>query len=90
MDLTKAFQIGRYQAIPRRIWRHFYKVVMTLRQCSLSGGVRYQYTENKVDDFIGYAQQEAIANGKVNQQMQYRVGKRITTTYCLTQGCWLT
>ncbi|WP_273802734.1 TonB-dependent receptor domain-containing protein, partial [Proteus vulgaris] len=30
---------------------------------TLSGGVRYQYTENKVDDFVGYAQQEAIANG---------------------------
>ncbi len=30
---------------------------------TLSGGVRYQYTENKVDDFVGYAQQQAIANG---------------------------
>ncbi|EOX8516485.1 ferric aerobactin receptor IutA [Salmonella enterica] len=32
---------------------------------TLSGGVRYQYTENKVDDFIGYAQQQQIAAGKV-------------------------
>lgn len=32
---------------------------------TLSGGVRYQYTENKIDDFIGYAQQQAIASGKV-------------------------
>lgn len=31
---------------------------------TLSGGVRYQYTENKVDDFIGYAQQQAIAGGR--------------------------
>lgn len=31
---------------------------------TLSGGVRYQYTENKIDDFIGYAQQQAIAAGK--------------------------
>jgi iron complex outermembrane receptor protein len=30
----------------------------------LSGGVRYQYTENRVDDFIGYAQQQAIATGR--------------------------
>ena len=26
--------------------------------------MRYQYTENKVDDFVGYAQQQAIATGK--------------------------
>ncbi|CAH6661222.1 ferric aerobactin receptor IutA [Pseudocitrobacter vendiensis] len=31
---------------------------------TLSGGVRYQYTENKIDDFIGYAQQQQIAAGK--------------------------
>lgn len=31
---------------------------------SPSGGVRYQYTENKVDDFVGYTQQQAIATGK--------------------------
>lgn len=31
---------------------------------TLSGGVRYQYTENKIDDFVGYTQQQAIANGR--------------------------
>ncbi|MEE6301022.1 hypothetical protein N7919_04715, partial [Escherichia coli] len=31
---------------------------------TLNGGVRYQYTENKIDDFIGYAQQRQIAAGK--------------------------
>lgn len=30
---------------------------------TFSGGVRYQYTENKVDSFIGYDQQQAIAAG---------------------------
>lgn len=30
---------------------------------TLSGGVRYQYTENKIDDFIGYSQQQTIAAG---------------------------
>lgn len=30
---------------------------------TLSGGVRYQYTENKVEDFVGYSQQQAIAKG---------------------------
>jgi iron complex outermembrane receptor protein len=25
---------------------------------TLSGGVRYQWTENRVDDFVGYAQQQ--------------------------------
>ncbi|WP_058911390.1 ferric aerobactin receptor IutA [Entomohabitans teleogrylli] len=33
---------------------------------TLSGGVRYQYTENKVDDFIGYTQQQAIAAGRAS------------------------
>ncbi|MEB7541891.1 TonB-dependent siderophore receptor [Enterobacter huaxiensis] len=31
---------------------------------TLSGGVRYQWTENRVDDFIAYSQQQAIATGK--------------------------
>lgn len=30
---------------------------------TLSGGVRYQWTENKVDDFVGFTQQQGIANG---------------------------
>ncbi|ROP62606.1 iron complex outermembrane receptor protein [Enterobacter sp. BIGb0383] len=30
---------------------------------TLGGGVRYQYTRNSVEDFVGYAQQRAIANG---------------------------
>ncbi|MFC3396684.1 TonB-dependent siderophore receptor [Brenneria rubrifaciens] len=30
---------------------------------TLSGGVRYQWTKNKVKDFIGYTQQQGIANG---------------------------
>ncbi|MGZ0721197.1 ferric aerobactin receptor IutA [Kluyvera cryocrescens] len=32
---------------------------------TLSGGVRYQYTENSIDDFIGYGQQQQIADGTV-------------------------
>ena len=32
---------------------------------TFSGGLRYQYTENKIDDFIGYAQQKAIADGTI-------------------------
>lgn len=31
---------------------------------TLSGGARYQHTKNQVDDFIGYAQQQAIASGR--------------------------
>lgn len=31
---------------------------------TVSGGVRYQYTENRVDDFIDYTQQQKIAAGK--------------------------
>ena len=30
---------------------------------TLSGGVRYQYTRNSVEDFVGFAQQQALAKG---------------------------
>lgn len=42
---------------------------------TLSGGVRYQWTENRVDDFIGYTQQQAIANGKARSAEAIPGGK---------------
>ncbi len=64
MDLTKAFQIGRYPSYTTTNMATFLQSSYDISPMfTLSGGVRYQYTENKVDDFIGYSQQEAIANG---------------------------
>lgn len=31
---------------------------------SINGGVRYQYLDNKIDDFVGYTQQRSIARGQ--------------------------
>ncbi|EJD6041771.1 TonB-dependent siderophore receptor [Providencia rettgeri] len=64
MDLTKDFQIGRYPSYTTTNMATFLQSSYDISPMfTLSGGVRYQYTENKVDDFIGYSQQEAIANG---------------------------
>lgn len=41
---------------------------------TLNGGVRYQYTENKIDDFIGYAQRR-IAAGKAIADAFWRLGR---------------
>lgn len=50
---------------------------------TLSGGVRYQYTENKVDDFVGYAQQQQIAEGKIKSADAVPGGTLIITIYSL-------
>ena len=42
---------------------------------TVSGGVRYQWTENRVDDFVGYAQQQDIANGKARSADAIKGGK---------------
>lgn len=54
---------------------------------TLSGGMRYQYTKNKVDDFTGYQQQQLIAEGKATSADAVPGGKRITTTCYLMPGC---
>ena len=54
---------------------------------TFSGGVRYQYTENKVDDFIAYNEQQAIAAGKATSAMPFRGGQPTMTICCLTPAC---
>jgi iron complex outermembrane receptor protein len=53
---------------------------------TLSGGVRYQWTENRVDDLSAYAQQQDIASGKRARPMPSRAVKPIMITSCLTPG----
>lgn len=64
MTLENAYNVGRYPGYSTTNLAPFMQASYDIdTMFTLSGGVRYQYTENKVDDFIGYAQQQGIANG---------------------------
>lgn len=53
---------------------------------TLSGGVRYQWTENRVDDFVGYAQQQDIANGKARSADAIKGGKTDYDNFLFNAG----
>ncbi|WP_342221749.1 TonB-dependent siderophore receptor [Candidatus Fukatsuia endosymbiont of Tuberolachnus salignus] len=64
MTLKKIYNVGRYPSYTTLNLAPFLQSSYDINPIfTLSGGIRYQYTENKVDDFVGYAQQQAIANG---------------------------
>lgn len=64
MTLQNAYNVGRYPSYTTTNLAPFMQASYDIDPMfTLSGGVRYQYTENKVDDFVGYAQQQGIANG---------------------------
>lgn len=64
MTLQNAYNVGRYPSYTTTNLAPFLQTSYDIDPMfTLSGGVRYQYTENKVDDFVGYAQQQGIANG---------------------------
>ncbi|HAZ54723.1 MAG TPA: TonB-dependent siderophore receptor, partial [Franconibacter helveticus] len=64
MRLDSAYNVGRYPGYSVTNLAPFLQANYDINPLfTLSGGVRYQYTENKVDDFIGYAQQQGIATG---------------------------
>ncbi|WP_318388480.1 TonB-dependent siderophore receptor, partial [Enterobacter sp.] len=64
MKLDNAYNVGRYPGYSITNLAPFLQTSYDFSAITLSGGVRYQYTENRVDDFIGYAQQQGIATGK--------------------------
>lgn len=64
MKLDDAYNVGRYPSYSITNLAPFLQSSYDISAITLSGGVRYQYTENKVDDFIGYAQQQGIATGR--------------------------
>lgn len=64
MQLDKAFKVERYPGYSITNIAPFLQSSYDIDAITLSGGVRYQYTENRVDDFVGYTQQQAIANGR--------------------------
>ncbi|TPV78061.1 TonB-dependent siderophore receptor, partial [Klebsiella pneumoniae] len=53
---------------------------------TVSGGVRYQWTENRVDDFVGYAQQQDIANGKARSADAIKGGKTDYDNFLFNAG----
>ena len=48
--------------------------------------VRYQWTENRVDDFVGYAQQQDIANGKARSADAIKGGKTDYDNFLFNAG----
>ena len=64
MKLDDAYNVGRYPGYSITNLAPFLQTSYDFSAITLSGGVRYQYTENRVDDFVGYAQQQAIATGR--------------------------
>jgi iron complex outermembrane recepter protein len=64
MTLKNTYNVGRYPSYTTTNLAPFLQTRYDINPIfTLSGGVRYQYTENKVDDFVGYAQQQGIADG---------------------------
>ncbi|RAU50868.1 TonB-dependent receptor [Pseudocitrobacter sp. RIT415] len=65
MNNKRIYTTGRYPAYDITNLAAFLQSSYDINDIfTISGGVRYQYTENKIDDFIGYAQQQQIAAGK--------------------------
>ncbi|WP_312282761.1 MULTISPECIES: TonB-dependent siderophore receptor [Pseudescherichia] len=64
MKLDDAYNVGRYPGYSITNLAPFLQTSYDISAITLSGGVRYQYTENRVDDFVGYAQQQGIATGR--------------------------
>jgi len=76
MKLDNAYNVGRYPGYSITNVAPFLQSSYDIAAITLSGGVRYQYTENKVEDFIGYAQQQAIASGKATSADAVPGGKK--------------
>ncbi|HDS7114867.1 TPA: TonB-dependent siderophore receptor [Klebsiella aerogenes] len=65
LNNQSAYTTGRYPSYSITNLAPFLQSSYDLNDIfTLSGGVRYQWTENRVDDFVGYAQQQDVAKGK--------------------------
>lgn len=65
MKLKNAYNVGRYPSYSITNLAPFLQSSYEAGSVTLSGGIRYQYTQNKVDDFVAYTQQQQIATGKI-------------------------
>lgn len=85
MDNRTAYTTGRYPGYSITNFAPFLQNSYDINDIfTLSGGVRYQWTENRVDDFVGYAQQQGIATGLANSADTILAVKPITIISCLT------
>lgn len=66
MQLNDAYNVGRYPGYSITTLAPFLQSSYDISAVTFSAGVRYQYSENRVDDFVGYAQQQGIATGKAS------------------------
>jgi iron complex outermembrane receptor protein len=86
MTLKNAYNVGRYPSYSITNLGPFLQASYDIDAITLSGGVRYQYTENRVDDFVGYAQQQAIATGKATSADAVPGGKTDYNNFLFNAG----
>ncbi|AJJ57411.1 TonB-dependent siderophore receptor [Yersinia pseudotuberculosis] len=87
MTLENAYNVGRYPSYTTTNLAPFLQTRYDINPIfTLSGGVRYQYTENKVDDFVGYAQQQAIASGSATSADPVPGGKTDYNNFLFNAG----
>ncbi|MBD2793669.1 TonB-dependent siderophore receptor [Xenorhabdus sp. 42] len=66
MKLKNAYNVGRYPGYSITNLAPFLQANYDINSIfTVSSGLRYQYTKNKIDDFIPYNQQQAIATSKI-------------------------
>ncbi|MEA1063029.1 TonB-dependent siderophore receptor [Erwinia sp. HR93] len=86
MQLDNAYKVGRYPGYSVTNLAPFLQASYDLDAITFSGGVRYQYTENKVEDFVGYAQQQGIATGKATSADAVPGGKTDYRNFLFNAG----
>ena len=87
MDNRTAYTTGRYPGYSITNFAPFLQNSYDINDIfTLSGGVRYQWTENRVDDFVGYAQQQGIATGLANSADTIPGGKTDYDNFLFNAG----
>lgn len=87
MTLEDSYNVGRYPSYSITNLAPFLQTSYDINSVfTLSGGVRYQHTENKVDDFVGYAQQQAIATGAATSADAVPGGKTDYNNFLFNAG----
>ena len=87
MDNRTAYTNGRYPGYSITNFAPFLQNSYDINDIfTLSGGVRYQWTENRVDDFVGYAQQQGIATGLANSADTIPGGKTDYDNFLFNAG----
>lgn len=87
MDNRTAYTTGRYTGYSITNFAPFLQNSYDINDIfTLSGGVRYQWTENRVDDFVGYAQQQGIATGLANSADTIPGGKTDYDNFLFNAG----